>query len=113
VGTFIIFSRVTSTYYVCTINSVNFSWDPKKALANRKKHKVSFEEAITVFYDPLAKISNDPDHSDEEERLIMIGYSKLRNLLFVVHVYREKKDEIRIISARKATAHERRDFEEA
>lgn len=70
---------------------MNFSWDPKKALANRKKHKVSFEEAITVFYDPLAKFSNDPDHSDEEERLIMIGHSKLRNLLFVVHVYRERK----------------------
>ncbi len=91
---------------------VNFSWDPKKAASNRRKHRVSFEEALTAFYDPLAKISDDPDHSDKEGRLILIGHSRQSNLLFVVHVHRENDDEIRIISARKATAKERKDFEE-
>lgn len=91
---------------------MNFVWDPKKELANRRKHRVSFDEALTVFYDPLAKISDDPDHSEGEDRFILIGHSRMRNLLFVVHVYREADNEIRIISARKATARERRDFEE-
>jgi uncharacterized DUF497 family protein len=91
---------------------MDFSWDPKKAKANLLKHKVSFEEALTVFYDPLAKVGVDPDHSGSEERLILIGHSRRENLLFVVHVYREDPDTIRIISARKATAKERKDFEE-
>lgn len=91
---------------------MDFSWDPKKARANLVKHKVSFEEALTVFYDPLAKVAVDPDHSGGEDRLILVGRSRRQNLLFVVHAYRENPDTVRIISARKATAKERKDFEE-
>ena len=89
---------------------MKFSWDLKKAKANRQKHKVSFEEAVTVFYDPLAKITNDPDYSDEEERLILVGHSQQSNLLFIVHVYREHEEIIRIISARAATTNETRRY---
>jgi len=91
---------------------VKFVWDTGKAKANWRKHKVTFEEATTVFYDPLAKITDDPDHSDLENRFILIGHSQKRNLLFVVHVYSEGENIIRIISARKATKQERRDFED-
>jgi uncharacterized DUF497 family protein len=91
---------------------MKFAWDPKKANENIKKHKVSFDEAVTVFYDPLAKIADDPDHSDSEDRFLMIGHSHSANLLIVVHVYKEEKDAIRIISARKATKREKKDFEE-
>lgn len=90
---------------------MKFEWDHKKAKLNLTKHKVSFEEASTVFFDPLAKIANDPDHSNDEHRQILIGYSHHRKLLIVVHVFHDSKNVIRIISARKATKHERRDFE--
>ena len=90
---------------------MEFIWDSEKAKSNLKKHKISFEEAVTVFYDPLARITDDPDHSIEEERLIIIGYSQKSNLLFVVHVYKESEQIIRIISARKASLQERLDFE--
>ena len=70
---------------------MEFIWDSEKAKSNLKKHKISFEEAVTVFYDPLARITDDPDHSIEEERLIIIGYSQKSNLLFVVHVYKESE----------------------
>ena len=89
---------------------MNFVWDPSKAKSNFQKHRVSFAEAVTVFYDPLAKIASDPDHALEEERFILIGHSKKNHLLFVVHVYRSNGDTIRIISARKATKKESRDF---
>lgn len=91
---------------------MDFSWDAKKAKANIEKHGVSFEEAVTVFYDPLAKSAQDPDHSDQEDRFILIGHIQKNNLLFVVHVYKENSETIRIISARKATKKEKRDFEE-
>lgn len=91
---------------------MNFVWDPKKAENNLKKHKVSFEEAVTVFYDPLARTAHDPDHSDDEERLIIIGHSHRHNLLFIIHIYKEDSETIRIISARKATKKEQKDFEE-
>jgi uncharacterized DUF497 family protein len=91
---------------------MNFSWDPKKAKANLEKHKVSFDEAVTTFYDPLAKVGHDPDHSDEEDRYILIGHSQKSHLLFVVHVYRDESENIRIISARKATKKEMKDFQE-
>lgn len=90
---------------------VGFTWNPKKAAANFKKHKVSFEEAVTVFFDPLGKVAHDPDHSDEENRWILIGHSSKQTLMFVVHVHIETKNTIRIISARKATKRERYDFE--
>ena len=81
-------------------------WDENKNQANKTKHKVSFEEAETVFYDPNAKLIDDPDHSNEEDRFIILGLSKMLNLLVVCHCYRENDNIIRIITARKATKQE-------
>jgi uncharacterized DUF497 family protein len=81
-------------------------WDEDKNQENIKKHKVSFQEAETVFYDSNAKIIHDPDHSDNEDRFIILGLSKLLNLLVVCHCYRENDETIRIITARKATKNE-------
>jgi uncharacterized DUF497 family protein len=88
---------------------MQFEWDREKARKNLKKHKVSFDEAVTVFYDPLSATFNDPDHSDDEQRLITVGYSSHRRLLVVAHAERGKT--IRIISARSVTAHERKRHE--
>jgi uncharacterized DUF497 family protein len=86
-----------------------FEWDREKAKRNYKKHKISFDEAVTVFYDPLSATFSDPDHSDNEQRLITVGYSSHSRLLVVSHAERGKT--IRIISARRATAHERKRHE--
>jgi uncharacterized protein len=83
-----------------------FVWDNTKNQANKKKHGVSFEEAETVFYDNSARLIADPDHSDDEDRFILLGISSELKLLVVVHVYKENDEIIRIISARKATKHE-------
>lgn len=88
---------------------MQFEWDREKAKRNLKKHGVSFDEAVTVFYDPLSASFDDPDHSDTEHRIITIGYSSHSRLLVVSHTEREKI--IRIISARSATAHERKRHE--
>jgi uncharacterized DUF497 family protein len=80
-----------------------FVWDSSKNQANRKKHGVSFEEAETVFYDKFARLIADPDHSEDEERFVLLGISSELKLLIVVHVYKENDETIRIISARKAT----------
>ncbi len=88
---------------------MQFEWDREKAKKNLKKHTVSFEEAMTVFYDPLSATFDDPDHSDDEERLITIGYSSRSRLLVVSHTERGKI--IRIINARPTTAHERKKHE--
>ncbi len=88
-----------------------FKRDSQKAKANLEKHRVSFEEATTVFYDPLAKLGHDPDHSEDEDRYILIGRSQKNNLLFVFHVCKESQNTIRIVSARKATKKEKHDFE--
>lgn len=88
---------------------MQFEWDNEKAKKNLRKHKVSFEEAMTVFYDPLSATFHDVDHSDDEERLITIGYSSRSRLLVVAHIERGKT--ICIISARTATAHERKKHE--
>ena len=81
-------------------------WDQNKNLENIKKHRVSFEEAETVFFDPNAKLINDPDHSDKEDRFVILGLSKMLHLLVVCHCYRENDEIIRIITARKATKKE-------
>ena len=81
-------------------------WDEKKNQENIKKHNISFEEARTVFYDPKGKLIHDPDHSDEEDRFIILGLSKSLNLLVVCHCYRENDEVIRIITARRATKNE-------
>jgi uncharacterized protein len=89
---------------------MNFSWDPRKADSNLRKHGVAFDEAITVFNDPLAFIFDDMVHSEEEHREIIIGYSALRRLILVCFVERIE-DTIRIVSARRATKDEIRDYE--
>ncbi len=90
--------------------SLNFSWDDKKNTINKKKHKISFEEAETAFYDERAKIISDPDHSQEEERFILLGMDFKLKLLVVCHTFLEKVGIIRIISARKATKKERNKY---
>lgn len=87
-----------------------FEYDPEKAARNLAKHRVSFAEAETVFTDPLALEMPDPEHSLEEERLLLVGRSFRQRLLVVV--FTERGDSIRIISARGATSHERRAYEE-
>ena len=84
----------------------HFEWDENKNATNQKKHGISFEEAKTVFYDENALLIDDPDHSQEEERFIILGMSRQANLLIVCHCYRESEEVIRIISARKATKNE-------
>lgn len=91
--------------------ALEFEWDVRKAEANRKKHGVSFEEAATVFADPLAAIFADHEHSMEEDREIIIGHSESGQLLLVS--FTERKEKIRIISARPATRRERREYEES
>ena len=89
-----------------------FEWDENKNEKNKAKHKVSFEEAKTVFYDENAIVTPDPDHSDFEERFIILGFSLRARLLIVCHCYRSEEHVIRIISARKATTHEARQYGE-
>jgi uncharacterized protein len=90
--------------------ALEFEWDPRKAARNLAKHGVSFEEAATVFGDPLGKLVADPRHSAVEERLVLLGISKRRRLLAVM--FSERPKAVRIISARQATRPERRDYEE-
>jgi len=89
---------------------LTFEWDEEKAKETLKKHNVSFEEAKTVFNDPFLWTFPDPEHSDIEERYINIGYSSRGQVLVVAHT--ERGGSIRIISCRKATASERRAYEE-
>ena len=91
--------------------SLQFEWDKKKAISNLKDHKVSFDEASTVFDDPLAYIFDDEDHSIDEQREIIIGNSVLNRLLLISFTERVE-DLIRIISAREETKRERQDYEE-
>jgi uncharacterized DUF497 family protein len=88
-----------------------FSWDPDKAGKNLKKHGVSFEEARTAFYDEAGRIIPDPDHSQEEDRFILLGMSLKLRVIVVCHCYRGPDAVIRIISARKATRRERGQYE--
>jgi uncharacterized protein len=88
---------------------MKFEWDRVKAEQNLKKHRVSFDEAVTVFYDPLAATFDDPVHSVGEHRFVTIGHSSHERLLVVVHV--ERGGHLRIVSARLATARERKRHE--
>ena len=92
------------------MNGITFEWDENKNQINIKKHHVSFEEATGVFYDPHAILFDDPDHSAEEERYLIIGMSSVSNVCTVSHCYREYGDQdvIRIISARLATRTEQK-----
>lgn len=89
---------------------LGFEWDQRKNLQNRRKHGVSFEEAETVFVDDDALFMADPDHSEREERFVLLGLSATPRVLVVCHCYRRKGDVIRIISARKANRTERNQY---
>jgi uncharacterized DUF497 family protein len=89
---------------------VRFEWNDRKAAANRRKHEVSFDEAASVFLDPLSVTGDDPDHSLDERRFVTFGVSSSGRLLVVAHVHLD--DVIRIISARPATRAERKLYEE-
>jgi uncharacterized protein len=88
------------------MRDLRFSWDPQKAVANQKKHGVTFAEAATVFTDENGVEYPDPDHSDEENRFILLGLSAGLRVLVVCYCYRHNQATIRIISARKATPKE-------
>lgn len=85
------------------MNAIRFEWDESKNQINQRKHGISFEEASTVFYDEEALVRDDPEHSEMEERFVILGFSSKANLLVVCHCYRASETVIRIISARKAT----------
>ena len=89
------------------MSDLRFDWDARKETQNRRKHRVSFAEAETVFADEHALLINDPDHSAEEDRFLLLGLSARLRILVVAHTYREAEAAIRIISARKATRRER------
>jgi uncharacterized DUF497 family protein len=89
---------------------LEFEWDRRKASQNTRKHRVTFEEASTVFRDPLALTISDPIHSEEEERWIALGESQRRRLLVVI--FTKRRGRVRLIGARRATSRERKQYEE-
>lgn len=92
------------------MSNQHFEWDERKNRANQKKHGVSFEEARTAFLDENARVMSDPDHSDEEDRFVLLGLSIRLRVVVVCHCYRADEDVIRIISARKANTAERQEY---
>ena len=91
--------------------ALGFEWDERKNTENKRKHDVSFEEAQTVFFDEHALLAADPDHSESEERFVLLGFSSALRNLVVCHCYRRRGDRIRLISARKANRAERDQYE--
>src|SRR5687768_8027986 len=91
--------------------SLRFEWDSRKAAANLRKHGISFAEAETAFYDDHAALLEDPDHSAEEDRYLLLGMSGALRVLLVVHCVRQGGSVIRLISARKATPSERAQYD--
>lgn len=92
------------------MDTINFEWDENKNEINKAKHGIAFEEAQTSFYDECALMIDDPEHSEQEDRFILMGLSEKANLLVVCHCFRESDTVIRIISARKATKTETRQY---
>jgi uncharacterized protein len=92
------------------MSGASFVWDKRKARANIRKHGISFEEATTVFADENARLKHDPDHSEGELRFILLGFSARVRMLVVCHACWENNEVIRIISARKATPGERKQY---
>lgn len=92
------------------MGGLRFEWDKRKASANATKHGVTFEEAASVFTDERALLLEDPDHSADEDRFLLLGLSAALRTLVVCHCYRQRDDVIRIISARKATRAEQRQY---
>jgi len=99
-------------HYYIIMKSLKFEWDQIKATSNIKKHGISFEEARTVFDDDFARLIPDPDHSEEEERFLLLGMSYTLKILTVVHCYKDDDGVIRIISARSSTKNEERQYKE-
>jgi len=92
-------------------SGILFDWDETKEAVNKIKHGVSFDEAMTAFADEHAQIYDDEEHSNDEERFVLIGFSEKTRLLMICHCYRDNDTITRIISARKATRHERQKYE--
>ena len=95
------------------MKSITFEWDDKKAKSNLKKHGVAFEEAQSIFFDDQAIQFWDNDNSEDEDRFLMLGLSNKLRILLVVHCYQETDSTIRIISARKATKNEMKEYQGA
>jgi uncharacterized protein len=96
--------------YTVSMEGIQFAWDEGKDRANRRKHGISFLEAQTVFFDENAKLYFDPDHSEDEDRFILLGVSASLRVLVVCHCYRQSDTVVRIISARKADKSEQKDY---
>ncbi len=94
------------------MKQIRFEWDERKATVNRRKHGVSFEEARTVFFDEDALLRPDEDHSEDEDRFVLLGLSERLRMLVVCHCYRHGDEVIRLISARRANAFERQQYED-
>jgi uncharacterized protein len=92
------------------MGNIEFAWDPKKARSNLAKHGVSLDEAKTIFLDENARLIDDPDHSNGEDRFLLLGFSLQARCLIVSHCYRESDSIIRLISARPATSHEEEEY---
>jgi uncharacterized DUF497 family protein len=92
------------------MGDLRFVWDQRKARENERKHGIGFDEAQTVFLDDNALLIADPDHSEDEDRFLLLGLSARLRVLVVCHCYREKDDVIRLISARKADRQERQQY---
>jgi len=92
------------------MDDIQFEWDDNKNRLNKQKHRVSFEEALTVFSDEHGLLISDPNHSEEEDRFLLLGLSIKLNTLVVCHCYRKSEDVIRIISARKASRKEQQQY---
>jgi len=92
------------------MSGLRFAWDEAKASENFRKHGVSFEEGASVFADENARLKHDPEYSEKEDRFILLGFSEKLRLVVVCHAYRENDELIRIISARKATPNERKQY---
>jgi len=95
------------------VSELRFEWDPRKAASNRAKHGITFDEAATVFSDEFALFMDDPEHSDDEDRFVLMGLSSSVRLLVVVHASRENDETVRIISARRANTRERTQYRES
>ncbi len=96
--------------YTDGVTPIGFEWDPEKSASNEAKHGVTFDEAATVFVDEAALLLDDPEHSESEDRFLLLGLSARVRILVVVHCYRESDSVIRIISARKASRRERSQY---
>ena len=92
------------------MDAIQFTWDAEKAKANLRKHGISFEEAASVFADENARLKHDSEHSAEEDRFVILGFSSTLRILVVCHAYRQGDQIIRLISARKATPNERKQY---